>query len=99
MTDGELAASRVFATVDGGSVDGTRLDASGSVWVAAGPAIHCFHPDRRLIGVLRTPETCSNFAFGGPNGPALHPRDDLALLSAAQRQWRRPARAESVAPR
>ena len=71
VTDTGLAAGRVFATIADGSVDGLRLDHLGNVWVAAGPALHCFHPDGTLIGRLHLPETCSNLTFGGPKGNRL----------------------------
>lgn len=71
VTTDRLGAGRVFATVEHGKVDGVRLDALGNIWVAAGPALHCFHPDGTLLGLLHLPETCANFTFGGPKGNQL----------------------------
>jgi gluconolactonase len=64
--DDSLSGGGVFATYEEGSVDGLRLDETGRVWVAAGPAVLCYDPDGTLIGRLRLPETASNLVFGGP---------------------------------
>jgi gluconolactonase len=60
-----LSGGRVFATYADGSLDGLRVDDSGRLWVAAGPAVLCYDPDGTLIGRLRLPETAANLVFGG----------------------------------
>jgi gluconolactonase len=65
--DGDrLHGGAVFAECDEGGVDGLRLDDAGRIWLAAGPAVHCFAPDGTRIGRLGVPETVSNLVFGGP---------------------------------
>ena len=65
--DGDrLRGGAVFAECDEGGVDGLRLDDAGRIWLAAGPAVHCFAPDGTRIGRLGVPETVSNLEFGGP---------------------------------
>ena len=82
LVDGRAARDRVFAVVEFGKVDGIRLDATGNVWVAAGPALHCFHPDGTLVGRLRTPEISANLTFGGPKGNRLFVCATTSLYSA-----------------
>ncbi len=66
VTDGGLAAGRVFATCSAGVFDGLRLDTEGRIWAATGEGVHCFDPDGTLIGKLHLPEAASNLVFGGP---------------------------------
>ncbi|MEU4833905.1 SMP-30/gluconolactonase/LRE family protein [Streptosporangium sp. NPDC023615] len=68
VTDGgALTGGEVFAEHEGeGSYDGMRLDETGRVWAAVGPAIHAYHPDGTLLGRLLLPESASNLVFGGP---------------------------------
>jgi gluconolactonase len=61
-----LSGGHVFASHEDGSLDGLRLDDTGRLWVAAGPAVLCFDPDGTHIGTLRLPETAANVVFGGP---------------------------------
>jgi len=82
LVEGRAARDRVFAVVEFGKVDGIRLDATGNVWVAAGPALHCFHPDGTLVGRLRTPEISANLTFGGPKGNRLFVCATTSLYSA-----------------
>ncbi len=63
--DGTLSGGAVFAECDAGSFDGLRLDSTGRVWAAAHDGVHCFDPDRTLLGKLRVPEIVANLVFGG----------------------------------
>lgn len=82
VDSGQLTDGKVFATVAFGKVDGVRLDATGNVWVAAGPAIHCFHSDGTLIGRVHVPEISSNLTFGGPKRNRLFICATTSLYSA-----------------
>jgi gluconolactonase len=64
--DGTLSAGQTFATCDGGTFDGVRLDDTGRIWAAAHDGLHCFDPDGTLIGKLLIPEMVANLTFGGP---------------------------------
>jgi gluconolactonase len=64
--DGTLGGGGVFAVCDAGVFDGIRLDDAGRVWAAAHDGLHCFAPNGRLLGKLRTPEIAANLTFGGP---------------------------------
>lgn len=82
VDSGQLTGGKVFAAVAFGKVDGVRLDATGNVWVAAGPAIHCFHSDGTLIGRVHVPEISSNLTFGGPKRNRLFICATTSLYSA-----------------
>nr|WP_235031159.1 SMP-30/gluconolactonase/LRE family protein [Geminicoccus flavidas] len=63
--DNKLKNSRVFAECDAGLFDGFRLDTDGRVWSSAGDGVHCFAPDRQLLGKILVPEVVANVCFGG----------------------------------
>jgi len=79
--EGTLTNGRVFAECSEGVFDGIRLDTEGRVWAAAGPAVHCFHPDGTRIGRLGLPEPVSNLAFGGPKRNRLFITASTSLYS------------------
>jgi gluconolactonase len=72
-----LTGGEVFATCDGGSFDGIRLDDAGRIWAAAHDGLHCFDPDGTLLGKLHVPEIVSNLTFGGPK------RNDLFITATS----------------
>jgi gluconolactonase len=66
VIDGKrLANARVFAVVTPGFADGFRCDTQGNVWTSAGDGVHCYAPDRTLLGKILVPEHVSNLCFGG----------------------------------
>jgi gluconolactonase len=50
-----------------GVPEGLRVDADGKIFCAGPGGIWVFEPGGDHLGVLRTPEVCANFAFGGPD--------------------------------
>jgi len=72
VSDGRrLGRERVFAAVEAGVVDGLAVDASGRVFGATDQGATVWAPDGRRLGCVRTPVTCANLAFGGPDGRLL----------------------------
>ena len=70
-TDGTLANSRVFCSIDVGVPDGIRCDKEGRVWSSAGDGVHIFMPDGTLIAKILLPETAANLCFGGSDQHTL----------------------------
>lgn len=67
VVDGaRLSGGEVFATPTVGAFDGFRLDDAGRIWTSAGDGVHCYDPDRTLLGKVRVPEKVANVVFGGP---------------------------------
>jgi gluconolactonase len=66
VIDGKrLANARVFAVVAPGFPDGFRCDTQGNLWTSAGDGVHCYAPDKTLLGKILVPEHVSNLCFGG----------------------------------
>jgi gluconolactonase len=81
--DGSLAGGEVFATVSGegdGKPDGMKADTEGRVYCTGPGGVHVFAPDGTLLGVIRLPEQCRNFCFGGPEGRTLFFACSTAIL-------------------
>jgi gluconolactonase len=74
--DGSLGRGRIFAegisssTVQG-RPDGMKCDALGNVWVTGPGGLWVFSPAGEHLGVLETPETPSNLAWGGDDWKTL----------------------------
>lgn len=78
--DGRVAGGGdIFAEASSGVPDGLRCDDLGYLWAATGRGLECFRPDGAREGVLETPETLSNLAFGGAHGGEMM----LALATSA----------------
>jgi gluconolactonase len=62
---------RLFVDMVPGGSDGIRTDRDGNLWAAAGgggagfDGVHCYAPDRTLLGKIHLPEVCANLTFGG----------------------------------
>ncbi|HET8640976.1 MAG TPA: SMP-30/gluconolactonase/LRE family protein [Pseudonocardiaceae bacterium] len=64
--DGNLSNGNIFAEHEARqSFDGFRIDDTGRMWAAVGPAVHAYHPDGTLLGKLHLPENAANLVFGG----------------------------------
>jgi gluconolactonase len=66
--DGTLSGSRVFAEIRSelpGNPDGMKVDVEGNLYVAAAGGVWIFSEDGDHLGVIRTPETPANCAWGG----------------------------------
>ena len=61
-----------FCTIDSGFFDGFRLDNDGCVWTSAGTAVHCYHPDGSLLGVIPIGEMVANVCFGSAKRNRLY---------------------------
>lgn len=67
VDDGKrVTGGKVFCTIDHGLPDGFRFDTNGNLWTSAGDGVHCFSPDGKLLGKIKTPQTVANVTFGGP---------------------------------
>jgi gluconolactonase len=77
--DGSLSNSRQFhggmgdASIPGrGNPDGMRCDEEGNVWCTARGGIWVVNPSGELLGIIETPETSANLAWGGDDGKTLY---------------------------
>jgi gluconolactonase len=72
--DGAVSGGEVWAETVGrgpGGPDGMKIDTYGNVWCTGPGGIHIFAPDASLLGVLPTPESVGNFAWGGVDFQSL----------------------------
>ncbi|OYR08844.1 SMP-30/gluconolactonase/LRE family protein [Brucella thiophenivorans] len=60
-----LTGGKIFCTIDNGLPDGFRFDTDGNLWTSAGDGVHCFSPEGKLLGKIKTPQTVANVTFGG----------------------------------
>src|SRR5262249_55963947 len=63
--NGKLAGGEVFVEVSPGIADGFRFDSDGNLWTSAADGVHCYSPQRELLGKVKVPETVANLTFGG----------------------------------
>lgn len=68
--DGSVSGRRVFRTVEPGVPDGFCVDGRGWVWSSSGSGVQVFSARGEPLGIVPTPHTCSNCAFG-PDGRRL----------------------------
>jgi gluconolactonase len=71
---GGISGGEVWAETTGdgpGGPDGMKIDSDGNVWCTGPGGIHIFAPDASPLGVLPTPETVGNFAWGGVDFQSL----------------------------
>ena len=69
--DGMVRRRSIFADMSSdepeGVPDGMKVDVEGHVFCTGGGGTWVFEPDGTKLGVIRTPETPANMAFGGPD--------------------------------
>lgn len=70
QADGSLANQRDLAPLSGGG-DGSAVDNSGNIFVAAGGAVNVIAPDGKVLGVIPGPQGLHGVAFGGPDKRTL----------------------------
>jgi len=66
--DGTLSRSRIFAEIrseEPGPPDGMKVDVEGNLYVSAAGGIWVFSSKAERLGVVKTPETPANCAWGG----------------------------------
>jgi gluconolactonase len=66
-SDGTLTNSRIFAEIRSelpGNPDGMKVDVLGNLYVAAAGGIWVFSEEGEHLGVIHTPETPANCAWG-----------------------------------
>lgn len=68
--NGALTGRRVFRVIGPGVPDGFCVDARGWLWSSSGSGVQVFSADAEPLGLIPTPHTCSNCAFG-PDGRRL----------------------------
>lgn len=64
--NGHLSGGDVLLSLTTELFDGFRVDEAGRIWTSAGEAVHCYHPDGRLLGKILIGEPVANVVFGGP---------------------------------
>jgi gluconolactonase len=72
---GELTGGAVWAETKGdepGAPDGMKIDSRGNLYCCGPGGIHVFDPSGNVLGVIRTPEPCANFAFGDEDLKSLY---------------------------
>ena len=73
----DLAAPRVFATIDKGLSDGFRLDGHGFLYTSCAEGVQVFHPDGSKMALIAVPEKVGNLTFGGK-------QRDILFICASQ---------------
>ena len=66
-----LTGERLFARVPSGIPDGLKVDADGRVYAATDAGVRIWSRDGAPVGLIATPGTCGNLAFGGADGHRL----------------------------
>jgi gluconolactonase len=79
--DGTLSGRRTFRVIEPGVPDGFCVDARGWVWSSSGSGVQVFSAQGEPLGMIPTPHTCSNCAFGGPDGRRLFITGEESLWS------------------
>ena len=72
--DGSLSGDALFADMTSdvaGGPDGMKVDVEGRLYVAGAGGIWVYRPSGELVGVLPTPQTPANLAFGGSDHQTL----------------------------
>jgi sugar lactone lactonase YvrE len=77
VANGSLANGRVFGTMTPwpgaqGGADGMKVDAQGRVFVTGAGGVWVFDAKGTILGVIETPETPANCAFGDADGKTLY---------------------------
>ncbi|MGN6584648.1 MAG: SMP-30/gluconolactonase/LRE family protein [Rhizobiaceae bacterium] len=83
--EGRLTGGAVWAETAGeepGAPDGMKIDSGGNVYCCGPGGVHLFDPSGNALGVIRTPEVCANFTFGGDDLKSLY----LTASSSLYRQ-------------
>jgi gluconolactonase len=63
-SDGILGSRRVFRIVEPGVPDGFCVDHRGWIWTSSGAGVQVFSDKAELLGVIPTPQSATNCAFG-----------------------------------
>ncbi|MBC8141572.1 MAG: SMP-30/gluconolactonase/LRE family protein [Armatimonadetes bacterium] len=74
--NGTLANGREFASLKnpgkGGAPDGLKVDAAGNVFSTGAGGVWVIAPTGKILGIIETPETAANCAFGDKDGKTLY---------------------------
>lgn len=74
--DGTLTNGRAFADLHNpgksGVPDGMKVDRAGNVFSTGAGGVWVIAPTGKTIGIIETPETAANCAFGGADGKTLY---------------------------
>jgi gluconolactonase len=62
--DGKLGEPKVFGSLDGFGADGMKVDRAGNVYATGPRGVWIWDAQGNWVGLLETPETPSNCAFG-----------------------------------
>lgn len=72
--EGTLENGRIWAEVTGGNdgaPDGMKVDSQGNLYVTGPGGIHVFDPAAACLGVIKVPQGCANFCWGGDDLKSL----------------------------
>jgi gluconolactonase len=78
LPNGMLVNGRIFAqnigngNLEGGVVDGMKIDASGNLYVTGPNGIWLFNKEGDHLGIIEMPEHTANFNWGGDNWNELY---------------------------
>ncbi|MDB5816710.1 MAG: gluconolactonase [Rhizobacter sp.] len=67
-----LVRERLFAMVDSGVPDGLDVDEAGRLYAGCAEGVRIWRADGEALGLIATPSTCGNLAFGGPDRKRLY---------------------------
>jgi len=84
VVKGDLVNPKPFITVQPtgrGSADGIRVDKKGNLYVTSGGGVHVYDPKGAVLGIISTPQTPTNCAFGGRDGKTLYITAGTAVYS------------------
>ncbi|MBB4155737.1 sugar lactone lactonase YvrE [Sphingomonas jinjuensis] len=84
-----LARERHFATLDHGIPDGLTVDNERRVYAATADGAAIWSPAGEPLGIIPTPVTCGNLAFGGRDGRTLFlcATDRVFAIDTMARGW------------
>lgn len=82
--NGELTNGRLFAKPSGdgdGVPDGMKIDSEGHLFTCGPGGVHVFDMDGKSLGVIKIPEVCANFTWGGSDLKTLFVTASTSLYS------------------
>lgn len=82
--DGSIRGGEVFAELNAagpGNPDGMKLDSAGNLYCAGPGGVHIMNHVGACLGIVRTPEVCANFAWGGTDLKTLFLAASTKLLA------------------
>jgi len=82
--DGTLEERRIFRVIAPGVPDGFAVDERGWVWTSSGSGVQLFSGDGEPLGIVPTPQACTNCAFGPDHRLFITGGDSLWAIDLAE---------------